>query len=59
MVKMVVLLAEQGSPMMKSKEMWDQGHQGVERGRSRLAGGRLEVLVWARTGQQPQTYKNP
>lgn len=44
MVRIVLLPAEAGRPVTKSKEIWDQGRDGVDKGRRRLDDGWLEVL---------------
>ncbi len=48
-VRMTVLPADEGRPVIKSRATWDQGRDGMGRGLSRPAGGELLDFVWAQT----------
>lgn len=46
MVRIVLLPAEMGRPVTKSKEMWDQGRDGVGKGRWRPDDGPNDAGGW-------------
>ncbi len=52
--KMTVLPCDLGSPVTKSKEMWDHGRLGIGKGWRRPWGWALGSLFWAHT-KQPDT----